>query len=80
MWYEWESIEDFDAWHLALCDELGYPLVPKNQESGKADKTAQKVLDYTSPIEVSGKIIATVEEEYASELTATDLRPPQLVW
>ena len=76
MWYEWDTKEAFDAWHNNLCSVLGYPLTPVNQLSGLPDETAQKVVKYTEPIEVNGKWIAIVEEEYAADLTATELRRP----
>jgi myosin-crossreactive antigen len=76
MWYEWDTKEEFDAWHSNLCNVLGYPLTPVNQLSGLPDEDAQKVVKYTEPIEVNGKWIAIVEEEYAINLTATELRRP----
>jgi len=75
MWFEWQTIEDFDSWHLAICDQLGYPETARNQATGKLDKKAQKVVAYTSSVEVDGKVIAWVEPEHASGLTQTDLRP-----
>ena len=43
MWYEWETLEDFNSWHQNLCQSLGYPLTPINQASGLPDEEAQKV-------------------------------------
>jgi hypothetical protein len=79
MWYEWNSKEDFDTWHNNLCDELGYPLTPVNQLTGLPDENAQKVVAYTEAFEVDGKWIAIVEDEYAGNLTATELRRPKRV-
>lgn len=75
-WYEWESLEDFNAWHEALCVTLGYPLDSYNQATGEIDPTAAKTTAYTSHSIVDGKIIATVEDEYAENLVLTDLRLP----
>ena len=75
-WYEWNTIENFNIWHDALCLELGYPIVSVNQLTGEPDYEAAQTTKYTSPIEVSNKIIATVEDEYANNLTLTELRPP----
>lgn len=74
-WYEWDSQEDFDVWHDALCIELGYPLTPVNQATGLPDEDAQKTTAYTFSILVGDKIIAQVDDEYADNLTITDLRP-----
>lgn len=76
MWYEWESLENFNLWHNALCLRLNYPIIPVNQETGLPDETAQKVVAYTTPIEVENKIIAWVDENESEGLIATDLRPP----
>ena len=79
MWYEWNTKEEFDAWHNNLCNELGYPLTPVNQLTGLPDEDAQKVVAYTNVVKVQDKWIAYVDEEYADELTATELRLPILV-
>jgi hypothetical protein len=76
MWYEWDSIELFNEWHDALCLSLGYPLTPVNQATGELDEAAQKVITYTSPLEIENKIIAIVEDDKADGLTLTELRPP----
>jgi hypothetical protein len=75
-WYEWDSIEDFNAWHDALCVSLGYPLDSYNQATGEIDPEAAKTTAYTSPSIVGEKVIATVEEEHAIGLTITELRLP----
>jgi hypothetical protein len=77
MWYEFDSIDDFNVWHTALCESLGYPITPINAETGLPDETAQKVTDYTTPIIVDEKVIAVVEAEYSNGLKATELRPPE---
>lgn len=75
MWYEWENEQDFAAWHESLCEKLGYPLTPINAETGLPDETAQKVTSYTTPIFASNKVIAWVEDDEATGLTLTELRP-----
>jgi myosin-crossreactive antigen len=75
MWYEWATLQDFDVWHDELCEQLGYPITPVNQATGIADHSAQKVTDYTSPIQLNDKVIAWVEEQYAAGLTQTELTP-----
>ena len=76
MWYEWETLEDFELWHRELCEQLGYPITPVNAKTGLPDEEAQKVTDYTAPTILEDKVIAWVEEAYASQLNATELRPP----
>jgi hypothetical protein len=78
MWYEWETLEDFELWHQELCEQLGYPITPVNAETGLPDEHAQKVTDYTAPTIVDNKVIAWVEEAYSTELTQTSLRPPAM--
>lgn len=77
MWYEWNTKEDFDNWHNALCVELGYPLTPVNQATGEPDENAQKTVAYTESHQIENKWIALIEPEYANGLTATDLRLPE---
>jgi hypothetical protein len=77
MWYEWNTKEDFDIWHNALCADLGYPIIGFNQLTGLPDETAQKTEAYTQAFEVEDKWIAWVADEYASDLEATDLRRPK---
>ena len=74
MWYEWNTKTEFDIWHDALCEELGYPLTGINQSTGLPDKNAQQTTDYTTVYEVEGKWIAWVDSEYADGLTATNLK------
>lgn len=74
-WYEWDTAEDFNTWHDNLCFELGYPETPVNQATGLPDETAQKTEKYCVAVEVEGKFIAAIEEQYAEGLTATSLRP-----
>ena len=76
MWYEWNTKEDFDTWHNALCVQLGYPLTPVNQLTGEPDEFAQKTVAYTNAFFVENKWIALVEPDYADDLTATNLRLP----
>jgi hypothetical protein len=73
-WYEWNSIEDFDLWHNALCLALGYPETPINQATGEPDETAQKTTAYCQAVRVEDKYIAQVEDAYAEGLTVTQLR------
>lgn len=74
-WYEWNTQTDFETWHNALCVELGYPITPVNQATGLPDESAQKTTAYTSSILVGNKVIAQVDDEYADNLTLTNLRP-----
>ena len=76
-WYAWNTRADFDLWHNALCESLGYPLIGTNQATGLPDSTAQMTVAYTTAVEVEGKFIASVEAEHAEGLTETALRPPK---
>ena len=68
-WYEWNTRADFDLWHNALCESLGYPLIGMNQATGEPDPSAQMTVAYTQAIEAEGKWIASVEAEHAEGLT-----------
>lgn len=60
MFYEFNSLEDFNTWHDNLC-----------QQHNILDKHTTA---YTIATEVSGKWIAYVEDKYSSGLTETSLR------
>lgn len=77
-WYEWETLEDFNAWHNVIKTKLNYPLASYTQLTGELNQTAQLTNEYTFVILVEGKWIGTVENEQAEGLTKTDLRPPKL--
>lgn len=74
MFYEWNTKEDFDAWHSALCTELGYPIIGINAKTGLPDENS-KTTEYTRAIQVEDKWIAEVEENYSEGLTPTVLEP-----
>jgi len=74
MWYEWNTKAEFDLWHDALCNQLGYPLININQKTGLPDENAQQTTDYTTAHEVEGKWIAFVDSNYADDLVETELR------
>ena len=76
--YEWDNIEQFNLWHNALCTELGYPITGVNQATGLPDDNAQKVIAYTTPNQIGNKIVASVEDKYATGLILTNLRYPEL--
>lgn len=63
MWYEFQTLEDFNTWHDAICVELGIP--------------DGITLAYTTAFEVEGKWIAVVGDEHADGLTPTELRIPE---
>jgi hypothetical protein len=74
MWYEFNSEAEFNSWHDALCQTLGYPLTAINQATGELDEAAEKTTAYTQAFTVQDKWIAFIDTEYATNLTATDLR------
>lgn len=61
--YEWDSQELFDAWHDQIMASKGIP--------------NENTFAYTTSREVSGKVIATVEDDDAVDLVETKLRPPR---
>lgn len=61
MWYEWENLQSFNAWHNTLCENLSIP--------------NEQTLTYTIPLEIQGKVIAVVHPTESDGLTPTDLRP-----
>jgi hypothetical protein len=72
MWYEWDSLEDFNSWHEAKCSELNYPELNQN-----GDLLTDA---YTQSYLVEDKVIAFVEDEHSQGLTITELRIPKGKW
>lgn len=62
MFYEFNSLEDFNTWHDNLCQSQG--------------TLNEYTTGYTTATEVSGKWIAYVEDKYCAGLTETNLRIP----
>lgn len=77
MWYEFNSLAEFNTWHNALCLSLGYPKYGINSRTGTKDLTAPPVTAYTEAHEVENKWICWVDEEHAAGLTETELRLPE---
>lgn len=65
MWYQWDSLESFDAWHEAICTSLGIP----------NEFTAA----YTVAYPVEDKFIAFVEDANSEGLVLTSLAFPVVV-
>lgn len=67
MYYLWSSLEDFDAWHAAVCAALGIPHPNRNDATGQIDPDAQWTVAYTYVNEVApDDWRAFVEDEIAS--------------
>ena len=61
MWYEWNSLEEFNSWHTSICASLGIP---------NENTTA-----YTDVYEIDGVFIAVVHDSESGGLKSTELRP-----
>ena len=61
MWYKFNSIEEFDAWHTAIKNQLGIPL-PDGISIAYTDLLTRD----------NGELFAWVDEQYAQGLTPTD--------
>jgi hypothetical protein len=59
MYFQWDTKEEFDTWHNALCLELGYPEIV----DGKIITHS-----YTQAFKYEGVYIAYVDEQYATGL------------
>jgi hypothetical protein len=62
--YQWNTQQDFNAWHEAIMAEKNIP--------------NEFTFAYTLSVQVDDKVIATVENEDAEGLTPTSLRPPKI--
>ena len=80
MWYEFNSLDEFNTWHNALCEALQYPLASYNQATGELDLGATMTTAYCEAISVEDKYIAFIEKEYADGLKVTDLRIPKPIF
>ena len=55
MWYEFNSLDEFNTWHDALCEALQYPLASYNQATGELDLGATMTTAYCEAILVEDK-------------------------
>jgi len=74
MWYEWSDLDSFNAWHDALCQSLGYPLISVNQLTGEPEPNAQKTERYVDPVILEDKVVAFLTE-HNEGLTPSDYQP-----
>lgn len=65
MWYEFNTFQEFEDWHYALCQILGIP--------------DEVTIAYTESFEIENKWIAIVEDKYAENLVLTELRPALVI-
>ena len=71
-WYQWTSEAEFVAWHDSIKAQLGLPKMSKDE----LGNDVEPVIDsYTAAVQVDDKWIARVEDAYASNLIATEVRP-----
>ena len=63
MWYEWNSLEEFNEWHNSICNMLNIP----NEYASS----------YTDVYNVENKWIAVVHDNESAGLNVTTLRPYQ---
>lgn len=75
-WYEWQSLEDFNAWHEAIKAKLG---LPKQSIDINGSACNPIVENYTGAIILEINVIAMVEDKHAENLTITQLRPIKVV-
>jgi hypothetical protein len=71
-WYEWQTLEDFNQWHNSIKTQLG---LPKQSININGDACNPIIENYTEAVIMENNVIAMVENEYAENLTITQLRP-----
>lgn len=68
MWYSWQTVGAFDAWHATVCAALGIPHPGRNAATGEIDDDAQWTTAYTSVTEVAADDWrAVVEDDIAAD-------------
>ena len=80
MWYQWPSVEAFDAWHAAACVALDIPYPGYNAATGEVEYTAQWTTAYTAlTIVAPDDVRAVVHDDVAALVTpGTPCDPPPL--
>lgn len=73
-WYEWDSQDEFNAWHETIKAQLG---LPKKSIDQYGQECLPMIDAYTNPFQVADKWIARVESAYAENLMLTELRLPE---
>ena len=75
MFYFFETLNQFEEWHNALCKTLGYPMPSTNQKTGLVDLNAPITYIYTEAIPYEDGFIAWAETKYAQGLEVSDYQP-----
>ena len=66
MFYSWQSLSSFNAWHSHVKEVLGIPHPGRNARTGEIDEDAQWTDEYTNPVIVNQTDVrASVEDEIA---------------
>jgi hypothetical protein len=71
-YYVWENLENFEIWHNKIKLEIGLPKLSIDQFGNECLPYNE---NYTDAVIVNDKIIAYVGNEYAADLSVTELRP-----
>ena len=71
-WYKFDSLNDFDAWHQNIKEELGYPKISVDINGDEiADATVTD--SYTQPFIVSDNDVrAIVELDHSTGLSLSE--------
>ena len=66
MYYSWETIEAFEAWHGPVMTALGIPFANRNAKTGEIDEDATWTTAYTElRVDDNSVKYAKVEDEIA---------------
>ena len=72
IWVKWDSIENFNTWHNAIKVELGLPKLSVDAQ-GIVIPDSLINENYIVPVIVADNDIrANIDEQYATDLLATD--------
>lgn len=67
MWYQWSSIQSFNAWHNHVCSILGIPYPGRNAVTGEVDESAQWTTAYAEPVIVNNNDVRVFLNEFTDE-------------
>lgn len=75
MFYRWASLENFEAWHVVACLEVGIPHPGRNAATGELDTDEQWTTAYTTPTVVAAGDERAVVEAASQDLTQAATTP-----
>ena len=78
MWWRFNSLEAFDAWHVGVCEAAGLPRPGVNQLTGEVEPDAQWTTGVAiGLVQPDGSVVAFIPSPWATPTGAVPADAPE---